>query len=224
MTTQKDFKRVVRSRMQKTGESYTAARAQLLRRTAAPRVHLSIKPSARVASVAPAASAYPALAGMSDAAVKKGTGCTWASWVKALDHAGAQAWPHGAITRYLREKYDTPSWWTQMVAVGYERIKGLRERGQQRGGEYRCTKSRTFDAPLGRVYLAFRRGKYTVRTATKNKSMRITWPDGSSVAVGFAAKGRSKSQIAIEHSKLESKGAAERMKAFWTERLESLVI
>jgi hypothetical protein len=29
MTTQKDFKRLVRGRMQKTGESYTAARANL---------------------------------------------------------------------------------------------------------------------------------------------------------------------------------------------------
>ena len=30
MTTQKDFKRLVRGRMQKTGESYTTARASLL--------------------------------------------------------------------------------------------------------------------------------------------------------------------------------------------------
>lgn len=32
MPKQKDLKRVIRSRMQKTGESYTAARAQLLRK------------------------------------------------------------------------------------------------------------------------------------------------------------------------------------------------
>ena len=30
MTTQKSFKRLVRTRMEKTGESYTAARAMLL--------------------------------------------------------------------------------------------------------------------------------------------------------------------------------------------------
>ena len=34
MTTQKDFKRLVRGRMQKTGESYTAARASLLAQSA----------------------------------------------------------------------------------------------------------------------------------------------------------------------------------------------
>ena len=33
MPTDKDFKRLVRGRMQKTGESYTAARANLIRRT-----------------------------------------------------------------------------------------------------------------------------------------------------------------------------------------------
>ena len=32
MPTQKDFKRVVRSRMEKTGESYTAARLQVLKK------------------------------------------------------------------------------------------------------------------------------------------------------------------------------------------------
>jgi hypothetical protein len=223
MTTQKDFKRVVRSRMQKTGESYTAARAQLLRRTAAPPLELSIKP----APAAPARSAAPdfaRLAGLSDVAVKQGTGCGWSNWVKALDHAGAQGWPHRAIAQYLREKYDTPSWWTQMVAVGYERIKGLRERGQQRSGDYRITKSRTVDAPVSRLYSAFRRQKFTVRSATKNRAMRITWPDGTSVVAGFVSKGRSKSQVAIEHSKLESKAAALKMKAYWAERLDTLEV
>jgi hypothetical protein len=33
MTVDKDVKRVIRTRMQKTGESYTAARAQILSRT-----------------------------------------------------------------------------------------------------------------------------------------------------------------------------------------------
>jgi hypothetical protein len=223
MTTQKDFKRVVRSRMQKTGESYTAARAQLLGKSAAPRLELSIKPAAPATSLAPAASASAGLAGMSDAAVKKGTGCGWSSWVKALDHAGAQEWPHRAITEYVREKYDTPSWWTQMVAVGYERIKGLRERGQQRAGDFRTSKSRTFDVSVSKLYSAFRRAKFTVRSATKNKSLRITWPDGTSVVVGFMSKGRSKSQVAIEHSRLASKAEAERMKAYWAEWLEALV-
>jgi len=36
------------------------------------------------------------------------------------------------------------------------------------------------------------------------------------------AKGASKSQVALEHRKLASKAEADRMRAFWTERLNAL--
>src|SRR5437868_4643728 len=113
MPTNKDFKRAVRARMRKTGESYTAARAQLIR-SAAPRA---------VAAVAPTPAKYALIAGMSDASLKKATGCTWERWVKALDHDQAYAWSHAKIAKHVRVKYKTPSWWTQKVTVGYERIK-----------------------------------------------------------------------------------------------------
>ena len=65
MTSQKDFKRIVRARMKKTGESYTSARAQITRKTARTR--------AVGASVAPAQKTdpkdYAKIAGMSDAVV-----------------------------------------------------------------------------------------------------------------------------------------------------------
>src|SRR5438477_7709598 len=64
MPKQKDFKRIIRSRMEKTGESYTAARLQLVRKKEAD---------------------FAERAGMTDASVKKQTGRTWAQWVKVLD-------------------------------------------------------------------------------------------------------------------------------------------
>ena len=42
------------------------------------------------------------------------------------------------------------------------------------------------------------------------------------MAVGFLAKGSAKSQVAIQHEKLADKATAERMKAYWTERLDAL--
>jgi hypothetical protein len=70
MPRNKDLKRLIRSRMDKTGEAYTAARAQLLRRA---------KPvSPHTAAGSPD---YATLAGKSDATVKAKTGCTWARWV-----------------------------------------------------------------------------------------------------------------------------------------------
>src|ERR1043166_6292617 len=138
MPTNKDFKRVVRARMRKTGESYTAARAQLLRSTPS-RVY--------AAPVAVTPANYALAAGISDAALKKATGCTWQRWVKALDHDEAYAWTHARIAKHVREKYKTPSWWTQPVTVGYERIRGLRSRGQQRDGTHRTSKSKVMPVP-----------------------------------------------------------------------------
>jgi uncharacterized protein YndB with AHSA1/START domain len=220
MPTEKDFKRLVRGRMQKTGESYTTARAHLRKQ----------KPPGAAARVAPRD--YARLAGRSDAVLQQNTGCTWERWVKSLDHKKAYAWPHREIAKYVREKYDVPSWWAQTVTVGYERIKGLRAIGQRRDGSFEISKSKTLAAPLQRLYHAFAdprtRARWlpglalTVRTATREKSMRITWPDGTSVEVGFTSKGPGKSHVALTHAKLPERNSVARMKQFWTERLDGL--
>jgi hypothetical protein len=273
MTSHKDFKRLVRGRMRKTGESYTAARAQLLergsrrtspargtsttndavppaaaRRKAAaagsgPAKPLAL-PSARPAKPAkPATSGrraarsaveteYARLAGRSESSVKAATGCGWERWVKALDYAGAHGWPHARIARYVHEQFGIPGWWSQSVAVGYERIKGLRAVGQRRDGRYEINRSKTVAVPLARLYAAFHqpalRARWlpgvalTVRSATEGKWMRITWPDGTSVSVGFTAKGEGKSQVALAHEKLPDQAVAAERRQYWGERLEAL--
>jgi hypothetical protein len=240
MPTNKDLKRLVRRRMQKTGESYTAARAQLLKSTSpngTPRPTRSTRAPVvrRASSTAKSLGArndYAKLAGMSDAAVKAATGCDWKRWVDALDHVGAHAWPHRQIADYVHEKFEVPGWWTQTVTVGYERIRGLREIGQRRGGSYEATKSRTFPVPVGVLYGAFaearKRARWlpgialTVRRATPDKSVRITWEDGTSVEVWLMAKGDGKSSASVQHRKLASKESVARIKAFWSERLDAL--
>jgi hypothetical protein len=225
MPKQKDLKRLARSRMQKTGESYTAARAQLLAKKTRPE-------QAAAPAAADAKPDYAALAGFSDEAVKGATGCTWERWVRTLDRQGAAEWPHQRIAGFIHTKYEIAGWWSQMVTVGYERIKGLREVGQRRGGGYETSKSKTFPVPVARLYRAFHdegiRARWlpgielTVRKATADRSMRITWDDGSSVEVGFYAKGEAKSQVAVQLGKLASKQAADERKAFWGERLKAL--
>jgi hypothetical protein len=230
--TNKDFKRLVRGRMQKTGESYTTARAQLLRRSPAS-LRPSISPAPQAPAVTPPTPAeYARLAGMSDASVKRATGCAWDRWVKALDRARAHEWPHMQIAEYVSTKYKTNDWWAQMVTVGYERIKGLRAPGQRRDGFYAASKSKVFPVPLGALYRAFSDSRVrarwltgatpSVRTPARNKSVRMTWPDGSTVAVGFYRKGAAKSQVALQHEKLPDKAAATRAKEFWAARLTAL--
>ena len=86
--------------------------------------------------------------------------------------------------------------------------------------------------PVSRLYRAFSvkrtRGRWlqdvepTIRTSTVNRSMRMTWPDGTSVHIYFTAKGARKSQVAVQHVGLARKADAIRSKELWTGRLAAL--
>jgi hypothetical protein len=220
MPTGKDLKRLVRARMKKTGESYTAARAQILKKS------IVVGPPKGGHHVHD----YAEIAGMSDASLKEATGCNWERWVRTLDRAGAASKSHGEIAK-LVAFFGTPSWWTQMVTVGYERIRGMREKGQLRDGAYQATKSRTFDVDVTQVYDAFASAStrkrwlgndVAVKSATPPKRMRLSWPDGTSVVVGFLAKGPAKSVAAVQHDKLPTRAAADAAKRAWAERFDRL--
>ena len=234
MTRNKDVKRIIRTRMRKTGESYTAARAQVLSKAAPkqpPFARGDLDALRRDRPSAPAID-YSKLSGMKDETIAARTGRTWKDWVRALDAEGAAAMRHGEVTRLLRDKHGVADWWTQAVAVGYERIKGLRERGQRMSGAYEATKSRTYNVPVSRLFDAWAqastRGRWlddvnaVVRTATAPKSMRLGWPDGTIVAAWFSAKGNGRSTVALAHTKLRSKAAADEAKKLWTKRLDAL--
>jgi hypothetical protein len=213
MPANKDFKRLVRARMTKTGESYTAARARLLKTKSKPAID------------------YAKLAGMSDAVIKAKTGCTWERWTHALDYVGAHAWPHRKIADYVHKTFKVPDWWTQTVTVGYERIKGIRAIGQRRDGSFEASKSKTFPVALARLYKSWSDAKLrarwlpdelTVRSATPQKYMRIVWPDATLIQLVFAKKGAAKSAVSVQHTKLPDRAAVTAMKAFWEARLKTL--
>ena len=215
MPKQKDLKRLIRARMEKTGEAYTAARLHIVRQ----------KPSDE--------SDLEKRAGMSSRAITKATGRTWAEWVKLLDRAGAASKPHREIASHV-SSLGTPDWWSQGVTVGYERIRGLRDRGQRRGGGFEATKSRTFPVSVEKLFEAFANArkrrrwldeKVTIKSATPPKYMRITWTDGRPVVLGFLPKRGArgdKSSVAIAHGKLPDKAAAEAVKKEWAARFDRL--
>lgn len=221
MPKQKDFKRLVRARMRKTGESYATAHAQLTRKGGGTAAAQEPTPAPDLA----------ARAGMSDEAVRAKTGRSWAEWVEVLDAEGAAAWPHREIAELVHSSYGLPDWWSQTVTVGYERIKGLREIGQRRSGDWEATKSKTVPVPIAELYRAFSNARtrarwlpepVTVRSARAEKAMRLLWEDGTPVEVGFYAKSPGKSQVAIQHRKLRSRERVDAMKRLWGERLEAL--
>lgn len=172
-------------------------------------------------------------AGIGDEAVNARTGKTWAEWGKILDAAGGRKLNHKQIVAYLSEHYPkVGGWWTQMVTVGYEQSRGLREKHQKPGG-YEISGSKTLAVPVARAFEAWKNDKLrqkwlpgekiTIRKAAANKSMRITWSDGtSSVSVNFYAKGDGRSQVAVQHGKLSSAKQAAAKKKYWADRLNRL--
>jgi hypothetical protein len=219
MPRDKDRKRIIRSRMKKTGESYTAARAHVISRGQ------DKKATARRGD-------HAALAGMSDDTIRARTGRTWQEWERVLDAEGAASLAHRDIALLVHERHGVGDWWTQTVTVGYERIKGLRERGQRRGGAYEASKSKTFSVPVKKLFEAWandatrrrwlEEAGAKVRSATAPKSMRLQWPDGTVVTVWFTAKTEGKSAVAVAHTKLRDQPATVKAKTYWAERLDAL--
>ena len=140
---------------------------------------------------------------------------------------------HKTIAGRVRDEFQISAWWAQTVTVAYERIRGLRDVGQRCDGSFQASKSKTVAAPIGKLYRAFSVARtrrrwlpdveLKVRKSTPQKSMRITWEDGTAVDVHFTEKSSRKSQVAIQHRKLASKSDVEARKEYWGERLQALV-
>jgi DNA helicase IV len=169
---------------------------------------------------------------MSDEAVKVKTGKTWKQWFDVLTRAGARKMSHQEIVKLLASEYEVGPWWQQMVAVTFEQQSGLRDAHQRPDG-YQISVSKTLNVSTRSAYQAFanenRRSTWldeeglAVRTATPNKSMRLTWKDGkTSLEVAFAAKAPDKTQVVVQHSKLPDAKIAAKMKSYWREKLDRL--
>lgn len=172
------------------------------------------------------------LAGVGSEAVARATGRAWDEWLKVLDRAGAKAMPHKDIAVMLSRKFAVPDWWSQMVTVGYEQARGLRAVNQSSRG-FAATASRTVGTSVGKLYDAWNdprlRSRWLldapveVKRSTGAKSMRMTWTaGGSSVEVGFFAKGAGKSSVQVQHGKLPTAAAVLKQKAFWRDALDRL--
>jgi hypothetical protein len=201
MTSQKSFKQRVRARMEKTGESYTSARAQLLPREQEP----DVGPTGRPYSYW--------FAALDEWGAIDRTHKEIATWL--MEDQGVQGWWAQNITveyeraRGLREKGQGRDGFfnvsaSKTVAVPVEELYAA------------FTDEARRQDWLPGVHLR-------ERTATPHKSARYDWGDGSTrVIVGFESKGAGKSLVALSHERLPESESAATMKAFWRERLSGL--
>ena len=168
---------------------------------------------------------------ISDGAVKAKTGKTWPQWFSILDKAGARRMTHREIVAVVSKKPGTGPWWRQTVAVTYELANGLRAQHEKPEG-FEITRSKTLPIEVSEVFDAWGNSrkraqwlpgvKLTIRKATENKTLRITWSDGSNVEVAFHPKGPAKTQVAVQHGRLKNAREGRAQKAFWGDALDRL--
>jgi hypothetical protein len=218
MTVNRSFKRLVRARMAKTGESYAAARGRLLG---------ADKPDGTAGGAAP-------VLATADQVIRERTGRGWEEWFDLLDGAGMADRPHREIARWVAEVQGVVplAWTAQAVTVSYERARGGRAVGQQVDG-FSVSASRTLAVPPGRAFEAFvderlrdrwlGRVDLRTRTATRPRSVRFDWgDDGTRVNVTFEAKGEVATTVTVAHVRLPDQAAALQRKLWWRERLAAL--
>ncbi len=215
MTQQKTFRRRVRARVEKTGESYTAARRMLLASGDRPETP---------------AKAFPPIT--SETAVLAATGRGWDEWFSMLDTWGAVRKPHPEVARWLVDEHDTDGWWAQAITVSYERARGLRAPGQHADG-WTVSATKTIAGPVQQVWDAWHDetererwlpgAELSLRTSTAHRSARFDWEDGSTrLVVYFTEVSDAKSRVAVSHERLPDPDSAEEMKAWWRAHLATL--
>lgn len=222
MTRQKSFKARVRARMGKTGESYTAARRQLI--TDLGNAEVDSPPHAPV---------QPSTRRMSSDAVRNRTGRGWDEWFALLDAWNATAHSHTEIARWLVEEHGVGAWWAQGVSVAYEQERGMRAPAQHVDGAFAANASKTIDVAAQRISEAFTDpvlrerwlpgARIVIRTSRAGKSVTADWNGGASrLSVYLTVKGETKTQVGLQHQRLADAATAERMKTHWRSALARL--
>jgi hypothetical protein len=168
---------------------------------------------------------------MSDAVVRARTGRDWAGWFGLLDRQEADKLAHREIAQILSRRHRLPDWWAQMVTVEYERGRGVRARHQGPDG-FSVAISKTLSTRLRHLYQFtaragerrkwFPAGAFEPSSQTKDKYFRGRWKRGRRIDIGFYARRRGKSQIAVQVSRLASKGEVEPVRASWRAALRKL--
>jgi hypothetical protein len=169
---------------------------------------------------------------MTDAGITAKTGKGWDLWFKALDKAGAAKLDHKGIVAILNQKMEVGPWWGQMIAVSYERARGIRAANQKCDGEFSVSVTKVMPVSVSELFATatdetlrrkwFPAGRFEETSRTKDKYWRGKWQRGGRLEVGFYAKGPGKAQIALQSNKLSGSAAVESERAAWKKALEKL--
>ncbi len=218
MTKQEHFKQRIRARMTKTGERYGAARRTLIDQSAVN----GDGNGERVWVTEPE---------FTDEVIAAQTGRSWTEWCDLIE-----AWPghvagHAAVAAHVHAAYGLDHWWSQGVTVSWERITGRRVVNQRSDGTFEASKTRTVtvdhdalraalfdDAERVELFPGF---ETEMRSKPTTKVPRVAFPDGV-VLFTLTPLDDGRVRINVAHGQLESPGAVEHWKAYWSAWLEAV--
>jgi hypothetical protein len=196
----------------------------------APKADLSKRPAAldTPAKLRPIEQAV----GVSSDAVARRTGKSWAQWFALLDAAGAADLDHKGIVAVLAQRHGVGPWWQQMVTVAYEQARGKNGNTATDDG-FQVDVCKVLELPLAKLFRFWAEpaernkwladDRFSIHKATASKSIRARWGRGvSRIDVDFCEKGPSKSQVTVQHNRIETSDAAEQMKAYWAKKIRAL--
>ncbi|HEX6359824.1 hypothetical protein [Actinophytocola sp.] len=209
MTEHRSFKKLVRARMAKTGESYTAARAKLL----------------AASDPGPA----PVLV-TSDDTIRVRTGRGWEEWFDLLDAEGMGERTHREIARWVADQLGVVplAWPAQAVTKSYERARIGHAVGQKDDGTFTVNVSKTVAVPAERLYTTIvddpaRWFGEDLRPRTATPPRTAHYDRGTTrVALFVDAKDPAKATVTVQQTRLADAAEADQMRAFWRERLAGL--
>ena len=171
---------------------------------------------------------------ISEEKVKAATGRGWMGWFSILNKMNANTMPHKDVAKRLREEYDAPRWWNQMIAVEYERARGGRKKNERAGGTFAVNVTKVMPVSLSKLFAAatnektrrnwFPAGAFEETSKTKDKYWRGKWKTDSKLEFGFYAKGEGKASIMLEIRQLPSEADVEKERGAWKKAMEKLVV
>ena len=163
--------------------------------------------------------------------VKAATGRGWMGWFVILNRANASTMKHAQIAQLLSDK-GCPGWWSQMIAVEFERARGGRKVNEREGGTFSVNVTKVMPVALPKLFAAatseksrkdwFPPGAFEETSKTKDKYWRGKWKKDRRLEFGFYAKGEGKASIALEIRQLPSAADVEKERAAWKKAFAKL--
>tara|TARA_B110000046_G_scaffold183858_1_gene220931 strand:- start:1709 stop:2233 length:525 start_codon:yes stop_codon:yes gene_type:complete len=165
--------------------------------------------------------------GLSDQAIINASGRTWQQWFDELKQKGFNHKSEEEIVNTLESEYFLDKDWAVDISRTFSDAFDINKAGVKKQ-DFEISVRKTFPYPLESVVFHakswFQHENRAIETKFNTKSIGFEWKtDHSNVEVHFLSKGKSKTQMVVQHDHLSSSMDAEIMRNFWKENISSIV-